>query len=117
MPESDDRSHLSANALERILSVTRALARPLSLEAMLQEVVDAALSVLSADRGTVFLYEKATHELVSKIATGSRELRLSADQGIVGEAARTRHVINVSDCYSDPRFNREVDKSTGYLTR
>ena len=117
MPESDDRSHLSADALERILSVTRALARPLSLEEMLQEVVDAALSVLSADRGTVFLYEKATHELVSKIATRTQELRLPADRGIVGEVARTRQVINVPDCYADSRFNPEVDRSTGYRTR
>jgi phosphoserine phosphatase len=73
--------------------------------------------VLEADRGTVFLYEEETHELVSTVATGSQELRVSADRGIVGEAARTRHVINVPDCYADSRFNRAVDKSTGYRTR
>jgi phosphoserine phosphatase len=117
MTPLDDRSHLSPEALERVLDVTRALARPLDLETMLHEVVDAALSVLSADRGTVFLYEKATHELVSKVATGSGELRVPADRGIVGEAARSREVINVPDCYADPRFNAEVDKATGYRTR
>ena len=117
MAEFEEPSHINAEALERILSVTRALARPLDLGEMLQEVVDAARSVLSAERGTVFLYEKATHELVSKIATGAQELRLSADLGIVGEAARTRNVINVPDCYADSRFNPAVDKLTGYRTR
>jgi sigma-B regulation protein RsbU (phosphoserine phosphatase) len=113
----DDTSTLSAASLERVLSVTRALARPLELGAMLQEVVDAARSVLQADRGTVFLYEKATHELVSKVATGSGELRVPADRGIVGECARTRQAVTVPDCYADPRFNQDVDKLTGYRTR
>ena len=89
-----------------------------------QRAIDAATAARAdwevlpwQDRATVFLYEEATHELVSTIATGSQELRVSADRGIVGESARTRHVINVPDCYSDSRFNRAVDKSTGYRTR
>jgi len=117
MTRTDGSFHLDAQALERILSVARALARPLDLRAMLGEVVDAAISVLKADRGTVFLYEQATHELVSTVATGSQELRVSADRGIVGESARTRQVVNVPDCYADSRFNRDVDKLTGYRTR
>ena len=53
----------------------------------------------------------------SKVATGSGELRVPADKGIVGECVRTRDVINVPDCYADPRFNQEVDRQTGYTTR
>lgn len=108
---------LAAGALERILELTRALARPMDLEALLEQIVDAARSVLDAERGTVFLYESSTEELVSKVATGSGELRVSVRAGIVGECARTRAVINVPDCYADPRFNRDVDRQTGYRTR
>ena len=37
--------------------------------------------------------------------------------GIVGESAQTRKLINVPDCYADPRFNRAIDKETGYRSR
>jgi len=117
MENGIDRSRLDARALERLLEVTRDLARPLDLGTMLERVVDAARSILAADRGTVFLYEAASDELVSKVATGTGELRVPAARGIVGECARERRVIHVPDCYADPRFNPEVDRRTGYHTR
>jgi len=104
-------------ALERILEVTRQLARPLDLNTMLERVIDAGLTVLSADRGSVFLYDADTDELFTTIATGTGQLRIPAGRGIVGECARTRGVINVPDCYADARFNRDIDRQTGYRTR
>jgi phosphoserine phosphatase len=108
---------IGAEALRDILEVTRELARPLDVETMLEKVIDAGRKVLDAERGSVFVYDSARDELVTKVATGTGELRLPADRGIVGECARTRHVINVPDCYADPRFNPEVDRTTGYRTR
>lgn len=107
----------SADVLERILEVTRRLAEPFDLNTMLTEVIDAGRALLDADRGAVFLYDAATNELFSTVATGAAALRIPADRGIVGECAQTRTVINVPDCYADPRFNREVDRQTGYRTR
>jgi sigma-B regulation protein RsbU (phosphoserine phosphatase) len=108
---------LTAEEMWRILEVTRELARPLDLQTMLAHVIDAALAVLHADRGTVFLYDAKTNELYSTVATGVAELRFPAGRGIAGECATSRSVINVPDCYNDPRFNRETDRSTGYRTR
>jgi phosphoserine phosphatase len=117
MTDAHDPTRPDARALERILEVTRALARPLDVGTMLEQVIDAARSILDADRGTVFLYDAARDELVSKVATGTGELRVPASRGIVGECARGRRVILVPDCYADPRFNPEVDRRTGYRTR
>jgi phosphoserine phosphatase len=108
---------LQAAALNRILDVTRKLAAPFDLDTMLKEVVDAARNILDADRGTVFLYDEAADELFIKVATGMDAIRIPADKGIVGECARTRKLINVPDCYADERFNRAIDKKTGYRTR
>lgn len=108
---------LDRQDLERVLEVTRQLARPLDLTAMLEQVIEAARGVLRAERGTVFLYDAATDELFSAVATGTGTLRFPAGRGIVGECARTRQVINVPDAYADPRFNRDVDRQTGYRTR
>jgi len=106
-----------AKALRRVLEVTRKLSAPFDLDNMLTEVVDAARNILDADRGTVFLYEEAANELVVRVATELGHIRIPADKGIVGESAQTRKLINVSDCYADNRFNRAIDKETGYRSR
>ena len=106
-----------ADALERILEVTRKLAAPFDLDTMLSEVVDASRKILDADRGTVFLYDPEADELVVRVATELGQIRIPADKGIVGESAQTRKLINVPDCYADPRFNRDIDRKTGYRSR
>ena len=110
-------SHLKEHDLRRILEVTRKLAAPFDLDTMLSEVVDAARNILEADRGTVFLYDPDADELVVRVGTGLDIIRIPADKGIVGESAQTRRLINVTDCYSDDRFNRAIDKQTGYRSR
>ena len=104
-------------ALHQILEVTRKLAAPFDLDTMLEAVVDASREILNADRGTVFLYDGATDELVVRVGTGLESIRIPADKGIVGESAQTRKLINVPDCYADERFNRAIDKQTGYRSR
>jgi phosphoserine phosphatase len=107
---------LDSASLERILEVTRRLATPFDLDEMLEQIIRAGRRVLAADRGTVFLLDAEQNELVVRVATGMDELRMPADKGIAGECAQTRELINVPDCYADPRFNREVDRKSGYRT-
>ena len=102
---------------QRILDVTRALAHPLDLRSLLAQIVDAAREVLDAERGSVFLHDGATGELYTLIATGSGEIRLPPGRGIAGECAQKREVINVPDCYRDPRFDSSFDRQSGFQTR
>jgi len=111
------RHRLSARDLEAILGVTTALAQPFDLTTMLAEVVSAAKQVLKADRGSVWLYDPAQEELVLEVATGIPALRVPAAAGLVGACAQSRTVINVPDCYADPRFDPRVDRASGYRTR
>jgi len=105
------------NALMRVLEVAKRLGEPLDLPAMLERVIDAGREVFAADRGAIFLYDSASRELYSVVATGVQEIRFSVDVGIAGECAVQRKVVNVHDCQNDPRFNKEIDKATGYVTR
>jgi sigma-B regulation protein RsbU (phosphoserine phosphatase) len=108
---------LSARDIEPILAVTRNLAAPFDLMTMLAEVVNAAKQVLNADRGTVWLYDPEADELVLRVATGIDPVRVPADTGLVGSCARNRQIINVADCYADPRFNPDLDRRSDYRTR
>ena len=45
------------------------------------------------------------------------EFRIPWGQGIVGYVAESGTSLNIPDCYSDSRFNQEIDVMTGYKTR
>ena len=117
METTQRRRRLSAEDLETILGVTSALAAPFDLMTMLGEVVGAAKQVLHAERGSVWLFEPESDELVLLVATGIAPVRVRSGAGLVGTCARERRIINVPDCYADPRFDPKVDRATGYRTR
>jgi sigma-B regulation protein RsbU (phosphoserine phosphatase) len=108
---------LDQDALARILDVTQQLAQPFDLLHMLNEVVEASESVLAADKGSLWLYDAERDDLTMRVPEFKPAPRLMAGQGLVGECLSSREIINVDNAYSDPRFNRTVDKATGYKTR
>jgi phosphoserine phosphatase len=111
------RRGLSAQDLQKVLEVTRALAAPFDLMTMLSEVTAAARQVLQAERASVWLHDALAEQLVLKVATDVQDIRIPLGTGMVGACARERRVINVPDCYADPRFDPSVDKRTGFRTR
>jgi HD-GYP domain-containing protein (c-di-GMP phosphodiesterase class II) len=115
---SEPRAARRAEKLKSLLDVAKALTLPLHID-VLKVVVDEAVKVVDADRGSLFLVDRDRGEIWSKIAHGlaSREIRLPLGSGITGYAAASGEIINITDAYADPRFNREVDASTGYRTR
>lgn len=103
---------------EHILQVSRRLASTSDLGEVLGVIIDALRDLLGADRASVFQYDAKRHELFATKAHGlPADLRLPADRGIIGEAAKSRQIVNIPDAYADARFNRAVDTSTGYRTR
>jgi sigma-B regulation protein RsbU (phosphoserine phosphatase) len=131
-------SQLESCALWRILDATRHLAAPVGVEEVLQKTITSSLQVLDADRASVFLYDPRADELYIKVSTSFPEvvsrrqggdqdaedrsdtsclIRFPSGKGIAGETAQKRSLINVPDCYTDPRFNRDIDRQTGYVTR
>jgi phosphoserine phosphatase len=117
MKPPKQRTRLSGDGLERILAVTRALAAPFELTALLGEIVTAAESILHAERASVWLLDAEANELVVRVADDIRDIRIPLGSGLVGTCARDRRVINVPDCYADPRFDPSTDRRTGFRTR
>jgi phosphoserine phosphatase RsbU/P len=103
--------------MEAILAVTRSLAAPFVLHEMLAEVAGAARAVLRAERASVWLLDAAADELVLEVASDLPPVRIPVGKGLAGACARSRQTINVPDCYSDPRFNVEMDRRSGFRTR
>ncbi len=121
-PDSQQRT----DALEKLLEISKRLGESSDLPAVLGVIIDALRDLLAADRATVFTYDEQTNELVIHVAHGvatDRErggdgtIRFPATAGIAGACATTRSIINIPDAYLDDRFNRDVDKRTGYRTK
>lgn len=111
-------SNDSKKSLFALLNVARTLAAETSVEMLLQTVAQEIKKVLNADRCSVFLLDKASNQLWSKLATGmeSKEIRFDADKGLSGYVAQTGEIVNIKNAYEDSRFNRDVDVTTGYKT-
>ncbi len=115
----------SAQNLERrvskltsVLDVAKAMAAARNLESLLPLIILEAAKVVDADRCTLFILDRDRGELWSKVAQGAaKEIRVKLGRGIAGTVAETGAVINITDAYQDPRFNRDIDLTTGYRTR
>jgi len=106
---------------ERFLEAT-ALGNNLAFRSMLERGLFAftrkLAQLLDADRASLFLREG--DELVLKVAEHIQEMgeiRIPVGSGIAGAVAQSGEAIRIDDAYANPRFNRDVDRQTGYTTR
>ncbi len=104
-----------------LLRATTTLGQSLDLETTLRSVMDQARDLMQADRSTLFLLNRETNELWTKVATADDktmvEIRIPANKGIAGYVASTGQPLNITDAYDDPRFDPSTDQKTGYRTR
>jgi putative ABC transport system ATP-binding protein len=106
---------------QRFLEAT-ALASDIAFKGMLSRGLSAFThklsQLLNAERSSLFLLENGT--LLLKVARDLQvddEIRVPIGSGIVGAVAQSGESINITDAYTDPRFNPDVDKQTGFRTR
>jgi len=117
MADPSAHAQLSPRDLESILAVTRALASPFELRPLLKEITAAATHVLHAERCSVWLLDRARDELLLEVADDLEKVRIPLGKGLIGSCARDLALINVPDCYADPRFDPSVDRRSGFRTR
>jgi len=117
MSENKLSNQIDISNATAILEVARRLGVASDLDELLDMIVRETTTVLNCERASLFLYDSDKKELYSKIATGTDQIRVPMDCGIVGACAKTGMLINVHDAYSDSRFNPQVDKKLGYHTR
>lgn len=107
--------------LAALLKATTTLGQSLDLETTLRAVMDQARDLMQADRSTLFLLNRETNELWTKVAKADgktmMEIRIPANKGIAGYVASTGQRLNITDAYDDPRFDPSTDGQTGYRTR
>jgi len=105
----------------QMLEVTAAISSELQLQPLIRKIMETVATIMVADRATLFLHDPRTDELWT-FATGAgseamAQIRFPSSMGIAGSCFTTGETINIPDAYSDPRFNQDVDRKTGYTTK
>lgn len=110
---------------QTLLQVARRLLGKIGdLGQLLRGVMAEARELAKAERCSLFLLDKDTGELVSKVFDGnaikrkqSKEIRISGHQGIAGHVAQTGKLLNIHNAYQHPLFYKGIDEQTGFKTR
>jgi RND family efflux transporter MFP subunit len=110
---------LTAQQVIGILQAIQEISAEGTLEAQLARIAKTTTDLAGCERCSVFLLDAEKGELWSKVAMGltDQEVRVRVGRGIAGTVAETGTLENIPDAYADPRFNQEVDRSTGFTTR
>ena len=101
-----------------ILEANKSLRATLDPTETLRIILKTATSETDAERGTIFLKDPESGELVSQILEGGAvaPIRLPAGRGIAGTVAGTGDIVNVADAYNDRRFDSGTDADSGFHT-
>jgi len=102
-----------------LLDVSTALSQTLDLDALIIMIVNKTCEILGAERGTLFLWDRESDELWSRVVLGDgmKEIRIASTAGLAGHVAHTGETLNIEDAYRDARFNPAVDRQSGFRTR
>ena len=75
--------------------------------------------ILNCDRASLFIHDRITDMLVVHSAEGLKrnQIKVPKNKGVVGTVFMTGEKLKIDNAYQDMRFNKEVDRKTGYKTR
>ena len=96
-----------------------ALAPTEELDNVLELLLAKTQELLESDRAMLFILDESTGALFSRLLVGGevQSIRMQVGRGIAGTVAQTGKTIRLRNAYSDPRFEPEWDRLTGFITR
>jgi len=92
------------------------------LSKLVAQIVKMTQRVIDASASSVLLLDDREDELVFDFVSGGaentlRHSRISTQSGIAGWVVRNSKPLIVNDVSRDKRFNKQIDKATGFVTR
>lgn len=103
---------------QRLLEATQGIASELDLDLLLRDIMTASSDLLGAERASLFLFDPRRQLLWSRVAEGIDEtITLEPGEGIAGSVFTSGEAEIIDAPYDDPRFSRQVDARTEFVTR
>ena len=104
---------------EMLADLDNITSRITDLDPLLELILDITAKETGAERASLFLNDARTNELYTRKAMGisTGEIRVPNDSGLIGHVFQSGEGFIINDVYNDDRFNQQVDKQTGFITR
>lgn len=114
-----EKKIMNSEQFELIIKSLQLVNANVKQDDVLTNVIDVAVNLTNADRGTLYLVDRTTNEIWSKVLVGGEveEIRLKVGDGVAGWVAENGQTLNINDVSADERFDGSFDKATGYSTK
>lgn len=108
--------------LETLVDVAALLNSSLDHDEVINRAITATTKVVDAEVASLLLLDEETGELYFDVATGEqgekiKQVRLKKGMGIAGQVAENGEALIIYDAQADPRFFKDADKASGFVTR
>jgi phosphoserine phosphatase RsbU/P len=104
--------------LRTLVEASKLINSSIEPDTLFASILTVARKELHVERGTLYFVDEQKQEIWTKIAGElSSEIRLPIGKGLAGTVAATGEALILHDVYEDPRFDRSLDRKTGYRTR
>jgi GAF domain-containing protein len=122
LQEKNQDLHHYINALEDLHWAAQRITSEENLLDLLDQILYHAMSVISAEDGSLLLLDEETDELLFAVVHGDirgqlRGYRIGGDIGIAGWVATEGEALIVNSPRQDWRFSPQIDEAFGFVTR
>ena len=114
---SEKYTFTAEEMLEQIFYYINELTSETNFSTSILLLTDLGRTLVNADRTSFWYRDKKNKSYWTLAASSTGRIVVSEGQGIIGASIENDETILINDAYSDPRFNPEVDKKTGYVTK
>lgn len=115
--ENNKKQLTSDELLEKIFYCMERLFEENELSGTLHLLTELGKALVNSDRASFWFWDKKKHEIWTMAALDISKITIPENTGLVGAAIMNNELLVINDPYNDPRFNSDVDKSSGYVTK
>ncbi|MCP4536059.1 MAG: GAF domain-containing protein [Chloroflexi bacterium] len=113
-----DNVEIQHQRMNRILEISRELTATVSLESLLQKIVQAAAELTGSEVASILLFDEQTEQLrfiaAKALASQLADIPVPVDGSIAGLAFTSGEPQIVSNVRTDPRYYKQVEQQIGF---
>lgn len=103
--------------LQKIFHYMSLLVGEKDFDKTIRILTELGMVLVNADRTSFWYWDKDKKQYWTMASMGTDRITVPEGSGIIGAAIENKETIIIDSPYEDERFNPEVDKATGYVTR
>jgi len=103
--------------LAGLIAMASDLTSELDFDRLFPLIIGKVTDAMAAERTSLYVIDWEKREIWTRVAQGIEQIRLPLGEGISGRVAESGEMINVTDAWELPYFNRTYDEKNQFRTR